>query len=538
MSVRLSAVAAVAADALAVFPASAGASLRGAPASPPMTLPGDAASAAVRADGATWIVGARAGRSGVVAGIARSHGAERITQTAWLVPRSRARAFAGALRARRALAFSEPNTERRVLRATGSDPLTAQSGWRERVVAGAAAPAVTRSSPLIALIDTTLDVAHSEVIGSNIATAGGPALSDVHGTATATVAAAPTNGTGMEGVWPGARALNLPLPSGSRISCADSSRQIRAAVRAGAAVINMSYGGPGDPRTGRGCFAELQQLRRAIRRGVIPVAAAGNEFADGNPIEFPASWPHVLTVAATDPADRSAFFSNENAAVDLSAPGIAILAGVPRRFDADGDGFATLDGTSFAAPMVAAAIAWVRAARTDLTPYQAAEVVRRGARDVGAPGYENSTGFGVLSLPGAMGLAPPPHDPLEPNEDIRLVDGREFGRPAAPVRTVSATTDYAEDPVDVYRVKVPAGRRLALRLRARTGDPDLYVFDGRARGLREGRLLLGRSRKRTGSDIVRVRNGGRRARTVYAAVAFSSSKRQALLNASYTLTAR
>ena len=50
------------------------------------------------------------------------------------------------------------------------------------------------------------------------------------------------------------------------------------------------------------------------------------------------------------------------------------------------DGFAQLDGTSFAAPMVAAAIAWVRAARPELTPFQAAQVVRLGARDVGAAG--------------------------------------------------------------------------------------------------------------------------------------------------------
>ena len=43
-----------------------------------------------------------------------------------------------------------------------------------------------------------------------------------------------------------------------------------------------------------------------------------------------------------------------------------------------------MSGTSFSSPMVAAAVAWVRAARPELTPFQAAQVVRLGARDVGA----------------------------------------------------------------------------------------------------------------------------------------------------------
>ncbi len=49
----------------------------------------------------------------------------------------------------------------------------------------------------------------------------------------------------------------------------------------------------------------------------MPVAAAGNEFAEGNPLEFPASLPHVLTVAAVGPDLASSFFSNTSAAIDL-----------------------------------------------------------------------------------------------------------------------------------------------------------------------------------------------------------------------------
>ena len=117
----------------------------------------------------------------------------------------------------------------------------------------------------------------------------------------------------------------------------------------------------------------------------MPVAAAGNEFAEGNPLEFPASLPHVLTVAAVGPDLQPSYFSNANAAIDLSAPGESIMTAVPPAHDGDGvaDGYERQNGTSFAAPMVAAAVAWVRAARPELTADQVNQAVRLSARDVG-----------------------------------------------------------------------------------------------------------------------------------------------------------
>ena len=102
------------------------------------------------------------------------------------------------------------------------------------------------------------------------------------------MAAAPQNGVGFVGVWPNARALNLPLPP--EITCSASARRIARAVDLGAAVINMSYG------SSDACRTEYVAIQRAVARGVVPVAAAGNEFRDGNPMEFPAGFPHVLTV--------------------------------------------------------------------------------------------------------------------------------------------------------------------------------------------------------------------------------------------------
>ncbi len=532
--VTIAAAAALALPAAVAAPAP-GAPLQNAPAPPRVALPGDASAAGARIDRDTWIVGVRKGGGA----LARAHGGKRIAGRAFLVARGRARGLAGALRSRSLLDYAEPNRLGEIAQAPAPDPLSGFASWRNFVVLDAVPPVVTPASPLIGVVDTRIDESHPEIAGSAITAASGGELRDSHGTATITVAAAPANGVGFVGIWPGARARNLPLPDGERISCANSARAISRAIRAGADVINMSYGSPSK------CVAEEQQLLRAIKAGAVPVAASGNEFQQGNPLEYPASLPHVITVAAIGPDDRPTGFSNESGAVDLSAPGLGIFTAVPARFDEDGtrDGFAWLDGTSFSSPMVAAAIAWVRAARPELTPFQAAQVVRLGARDIGDEGYEDATGFGALSLPTALAREAPADDPREPNDDIRYVDGRAFGSAAAPLyrgtsSSVAASADYAEDPVDVYRVKVRAGRRVRLSLSPAVGDPDLFVFGRKARSVRRSRSLRSSTRGGDRTERVTIRNRGRRVRTYYAAVGFAADKEIELFNASYVLRAR
>src|SRR5688572_11849826 len=85
---------------------------------PPMVLPGDARAAGVDADAATWIVGA--GPGGATERLAHRYGARRVGSAGThVVPRGRARAFAGALRRRGALVFAEPNVISRLQQATG-----------------------------------------------------------------------------------------------------------------------------------------------------------------------------------------------------------------------------------------------------------------------------------------------------------------------------------------------------------------------------------------------------------------------------------
>ena len=157
-------------------------------------------------------------------------------------------------------------------------------------------------------------------------------------------------------------------------------------------VLNMSYGAAQE------CFAESAELQRATAAGVLLVAAAGNEFAEGNPLEYPASLPHVVTVAAVDLTGQTSYFSNANAAVDVAAPGEQVATAVPLAHDPDGDGngYALIDGTSFAAPIVAGCRAWVAAARPNLTVDQLANVVKLSAIDLDEDGWDPNTGYGLV----------------------------------------------------------------------------------------------------------------------------------------------
>jgi hypothetical protein len=422
------------------------------------------------------------------------------------------------------------------VQAPAPDPLSPQAAWRDAIVApGLAPPPVTPQSPLLALIDAQADVAHPEFRGGNVTADRQLRVTNLHGTATAAVAAAPANGVGILGVWPGMRALNVAMPD--ELTCDAAVDGVRRALRAGAAVINMSYGSPDL------CYAEYEALQVATGVQVTLVAAAGNELADGNPLEYPASLPHVLTVAAIRPDLSRAAFSNTSGAMDLGAPGVGILTAVPLALDDDGtrDGYEALDGTSFAAPMVSAAAAWVRAARPGLSADQVAQALRLSARDLGPKGWDRATGFGLLDVSAALRQRTPPPDPTEPNDDLRWVDGRGFGKADPPIwrggraRRLTAVLDRYEDPADVYRVVVPRRSHVTLRVAPVFGDPDLAVYAKGARNLRDRRRRIAVSRH-TGRRAERVRlvNGSRRAASIYVAVTLKARPRG--LDAAYRLT--
>jgi hypothetical protein len=199
----------------------------------------------------------------------------------------------------------------------------------------------------------------------------------------------------------------------------------------------------------------------AYRSGSLVVAAAGNEGLEGSPKGYPAAYPHVLTVGATNESGRVATFSTIAPTVDLVAPGVRIPVAEP--LTQEPTGYVEVPGTSFSSPLVAGAAAWVWTTRPDLDNTQLFELMRRSAVDIGEPGFDSASGYGLLSIPNALESHTPARDPQEPNEDPAQIEPHGlFAAGTQPLNGpghlgsfLSAHVDRSEDPVDLYRAWAP-----------------------------------------------------------------------------------
>ena len=216
----------------------------------------------------------------------------------------------------------------------------------------------------------------------------------IHGTLTAGVCAAtPDNGRGIAGAGLNCRFLPLNIYPNVPGGVFAGYEAIVYAADHGCRVINMSWGGAG----GYSQFEQDVCTYAAVNHDAVLVAAAGNTPA--NVLFYPASYDHVLSVAATDAADAKASFSTYNRRVDLAAPGINIsiiygaltttAAGPP---DAD---YWHGSGTSFAAPQVAGAAALVRSRFPQLTAEQVVAQLRQTADTsfYAVPANQNYRGY-------------------------------------------------------------------------------------------------------------------------------------------------
>jgi subtilisin family serine protease len=238
-----------------------------------------------------------------------------------------------------------------------------------------------------------------------------------HGTFVAGIIAAQTHDViGIAGVNPWARILPVKVTDfdnkGDHLHLAQG---IYYAAEMGARVINVSVGGKKLPR------GEQYAIDFAVKKGALVVVAAGNDGIDIADFS-PAGINSVITVAATDDADKRAAFSNHGVKVDISAPGVDILSLRARGTDLmalydkaykpganvvgqDGMHY-RLSGTSFAAPFVSGVASLILSIDPSLKPEQVKRMILQSTRDLETPGHDETTGYGLLDAKAALSAGP------------------------------------------------------------------------------------------------------------------------------------
>ncbi len=293
-------------------------------------------------------------------------------------------------------------------KSNGADPLLMRQ-WGHGAVRAAQARQLAgfddASDIVVAVADSGIDENHPDLSGAIAdykSFVKGEKRRDLvgHGTHIAGVIAAQmNNGVGVAGLCAAKLLVLKVLPSEVAWDAAAYYRALAHCIGR-ARVLNISFG---DEEVDPG---EKDVIADVLDAGIIVVAAMGNEFEHGNPVEFPAALDGVCAVGATDHADRRGHFSCTGKHIALSAPGVAIVSTTPTyeipRGESDYDAF---DGTSVAAPHVSAAAALILAKDPGLTPAEVIDKLQRSADkvpDMKKKRPDSSFGWGRLNIEAAV----------------------------------------------------------------------------------------------------------------------------------------
>ncbi|MCC9311398.1 type VII secretion-associated serine protease mycosin [Kitasatospora sp. RB6PN24] len=244
----------------------------------------------------------------------------------------------------------------------------------------------------------------------------GDSLTDTvgHGTKVAgIIAASHRDKVGFVGLAPGARILSIRQNDDAGDGDVPSLAQaIGEAVDKGAKVINISQ----DVRGVNGPdFGGSDRLKAAIdkaeRAGAVVVAASGNDGQEAP--TYPAAYPTVLAVGASDRNNERAPFSQYGDFVKVAAPGVDMLSTVP------GGGQCVDNGTSFAAPYVSGVAALLVGNHPDWTPAQIRARIEQTAQRT-ERGPDKYIGWGVVDPVRAVTDSAPPTDAASPDPAVKL----------------------------------------------------------------------------------------------------------------------
>lgn len=297
--------------------------------------------------------------------------------------------------------------------------------------AGRSPASLAGAGVTVAVLSTGVDPSHPDLAG-DVTT--GPDLSHsgaspgdhywgVEGTAVASLIAGHGHGArdsrgsgsqGITGVAPGARILSLRVSleyNDPRNADAAITRGlpdaiaagIRYAVGHGASVIALpldpgSLGSlmKGDPAAAGGSPAERSAAAAALAANVVLVAPAGDNAASTRTVNYPAAYPGVIAVGATDRSGALVSFSSTQSYVALTAPGAGLTLAAP-----DG-GYDAIKTTDMSAALTAGVAALIRARYPRLSAAQVTRAIDHGTTPEAAASHVAGTGAGPLNAPRAV----------------------------------------------------------------------------------------------------------------------------------------
>jgi subtilisin family serine protease len=240
----------------------------------------------------------------------------------------------------------------------------------------------------IGIIDSSIDRRHNAFANASITTqrfVDNDSPPNAHGTAIASIIA--SNDPQALGLAPSAQIYAAEVfdhneQQGEFASTVSLIKALSWLMTQDVSVINISLAGPSNR------LLETA-LTRVREKGVLAIAAAGNGGPMAQPM-YPAAYPEVVAVTATDDRGRAFRLANRGEYVDIAAPGVNI------RHAQAGGGFAASSGTSYAVPFVTVAAA--RLLQSTAEPAQMLDALYASARDIGAPGRDQIYGYGQLQF--------------------------------------------------------------------------------------------------------------------------------------------
>ena len=311
---------------------------------------------------------------------------------------------------------------------------------RERAIVAADPPAGAASWPggagvTVAMVDSGIDASHPAFDGRVLASvriskagavSGEAGDADGHGTHVAGIVGGDGDGSvdgRHRGIAPASRLVGVDISDSFTTTNA-----VRAfawiaenAERYDIRVVSNSWGREKEDARYDADDPVIRASDALVDRGIVVVFSAGNRGREGDAtLTTEAMNPRVITVGAASASGRVEGYSSRGPPVDASgralgwtkpdivAPGTAVVStrasvlAAPDARTEEERRYTVMNGTSMAAPQVAAAAALLLDAHSALTPEQVASLLSRSAVDLGAPGADAETGYGMLDVAAAL----------------------------------------------------------------------------------------------------------------------------------------